>query len=234
MLVRMKRAKIKKTITSTPSSDPVTNPAPTPTPTPTPTPGGKSPVNGSRRLVVMAVMIHLALVFVSLIAGVAPSTLVSSINAASSPYLRATHFGVDDTPAYITHGLPNEQPLWLVGASSASVDPDPLLPKFMGGGGADDRQQRWLGAVALLALNDQSSLIAEWLTPVLQGIVASGDSNPSGDPGITLVRVIREPTLISSAETDDAPPPYAARIVGVDPITLVQSREDRLTATARP
>ena len=147
---------------------------------------------------------HLFLVATSFLSTVSPSGLASQILAIGNPYLRATHSGADDRPVYLAHGNPDEQPLRL------KVDGNGLLPDTIAGAGSDDRQQRWLATVALLAQQEQPSLVAELILPVIkrppfpeQTVANNGQ----------IVRLIREPTILSDMLDDQAPPIYEAKIV---------------------
>lgn len=114
------------------------------------------------RSIALLIVSHFFWVTTSLLSTVSPSGFVSQILAIGNPYLRATHSGVDARPVYLAHGDPNEQPLrW-------KVNDNELLPDTIAGAGSDDRQQRWLATVALLAEQEQPSLVAELVLPVLQ------------------------------------------------------------------
>lgn len=174
---------------------------------------------------VLFIMGHLFLVATSLLSTVSPSGWMSQILAVGNPYLRATHFGVDARPVYLAHGNPNEQPLRL-----RVNDDEELLPNTIAGAGSDDRQQRWLATVGLLAEQEQPSLVAELVMPVLQRTQWQRPSDAIQDP---MVRLIREPTILSDVLDDQAPPLYEAKIINNQgEIAVVRLLPPRLTATA--
>lgn len=176
------------------------------------------------RVIVILVLGHLLLVATSLLSTVSPSGLVSQILAIGNPYLRATHAGVDARPVYLAHGKPDEQPLRL------QIDEDRLMPPTITGAGSDDRQQRWLATVALLAEREQPSLLAELVLPILKRPKASESAKSFNGSKLSL---IREPTILSDVLEDQAPPIYEARIIESEgTIAVVRLLPSRLTAIA--
>ncbi|WP_404305686.1 hypothetical protein [Neorhodopirellula lusitana] len=192
------------------------------------------------RCLVLLVLVHLFLVWVSLCSSVQPSQWASSVLQIGHAYLQATHFGVDGRPVYLAHGKPEEQSLRL------QLDGVSLLPERLAGAGADDRQQRWLSTARLLATEEQPSLVAELilglmrhqtsgsddLASELMSSVDLQDGQKDGQP--VVVSLLREPTILSSVLDDQQPPAYQARVV-VDEgrVALVRLLPERLTATAR-
>ncbi|MEM6978836.1 MAG: hypothetical protein AAF539_04145 [Planctomycetota bacterium] len=172
---------------------------------------------------------HLALILLAMLCQVSPSTTASAILAICRPYWQATHFGIEEAPVFLASGDVIEQPLALAISDPSFNDAEPLLPMVIGGSGPDDRQQRFLRAMAALVEADQSSLIAEWLLPLINTSTVAPTSSQE-----TVVTLLREPTLLSTIEDDEAQPPYQARIIfNGESIGLVQLRSPRLTATAQ-
>lgn len=184
-----------------------------------------------QKMLTLAVMVHLLALAVGSIAARDPSQTVSELSGWFGPYLQMLHFASDDRPVDLARGDAREQPLSLLvteslpddslaaGSSPAdssskalravesSLSGDGLrsaLPPVLPGAGADDRQQRWLGTLTLLADRDQPSLVAELLQPALKQ--AASPTRPA------FVRIVRHPTVLSADDSDD-PPPYEAWIM---------------------
>jgi len=193
------------------------------------TPG--SPSSTVRTWLSIWVTFHLVAIAISFTGVVEPSALHARLSSALHPYLRATHFGADDRPVYLAHGDPTEQPHRLQ-ITTSEGDPatfgsnrwrsvDSLDGEAQPGLAASDRMTRYVSTVALLAGNEQPSLIAELLLPIA-----------TNNPEVTAVRVIRLPTDLNDINTD-IETVYIARVVrGGDSVALVQLREARLSADA--
>ena len=87
-----------------------------------------------------------------------------------------------------------------------------------------DRYARWLSTAATLAENDQPSLVAELLLPVVRG-----------DESIRAIRIARQLNDLDATIEDSLPAPYMARVVRRgDSVALVQLQPERLSAMAPP
>jgi len=108
------------------------------------------------------------------------------------------------------------------------------------GTGACDRQQRWLGTIMVLAGNDQPSLVAELMLPVLEGqsdLLKQIDESSGLDSGnkssASIVELVREPTIMSSVVDDQQSAAYRARLVrSGDRVALVHVQPERLVAVS--
>ncbi|MEM1227612.1 MAG: hypothetical protein AAGJ40_18080 [Planctomycetota bacterium] len=180
-------------------------------------------VTGIHRIVTLAVLVHLVVVGMSIVSTVGQSQTTATWMMLAGPYLQATHFGLDETPIYITHGKRVDQPRTLSIERSDETRRRSLLPARWAGMGSDDRQQRMLRAVESLVDADQPSLAAHLIAPLIPPVARDGD----------IIVMRREPTLLSSAEDDTSPPPYRAHLVSKDEDwSIVQWPETRLTAAS--
>ncbi len=179
---------------------------------------------------------HFLALTVSYTSVVEPSETQGQWQQALQFYLYPTHFLADDRPIYLAHGDPSEQPHRLqVTAVNPSANPalfdlpidDPqwqtIQPPGIAGLAGNDRYSRWLSTAAILATNEQPSLVAELILSVALE-----------DPSITAVRIVRLPTELTTTAADALPPPYAAYVAKQnDVISLVQVNEPRLSTTLR-
>lgn len=211
-------------------------------------------VSVAQKTLALAAMVHLFALAIGAVAAQNPSQTVSALAGLFGPYLQVLHFGFDDQPVDLV-SVGGRQPLSLLVAatedqmprrlemasvlssetgspfdsSSESGDVWSALPAVLPGGGADDRQQRWLSTLALLSERDQPSLVAELLRPALS-LETSGEK-----PGF--VRIVRRPTILSTVD-EKAPPPYEAWVLSSDEQqdaaewTIVCRQPARLTAAA--
>jgi hypothetical protein len=179
---------------------------------------------------------HLGALTVSYTSVVEPSELQGRWQQALQFYLYPTHFLADDRPIYLAHGDVSEQPHRLqITTVKPSADPslfrlpidDPqwqtVEPPGIAGLAGNDRYSRWLSTAAILATNDQPSLVAELMLSVALK-----------DPSITAVRIVRLPTQLTTTAADALPPPYAAYVAKQnDTVALVQVNEPRLSTAVR-
>ena len=179
---------------------------------------------------------HLIAIGVSFTAVVEPSIVHQRLSDLFHPYLRPTHFSADDRPVYLTHGDSDDQPHRIqvtkqpVSGLDGSEDVDwrAVGPGETGGFAStpglavSDRVSRWLATAAMLAENDQPSMVADLLLPVV-----------TSEPGITAVRIVRYPTDLNDINTGITVP-YLARVLrSGDSVSLVQLQESRLSAQPR-
>jgi hypothetical protein len=171
----------------------------------------------------MLIMLHLFVLCVSWMASVEPSETLSTLSRYANPYLQAAHFAADEVPLAIATGGKEEQTLRLMVSDATFQKNRDMFAEPIAGGGADDRQQRFLRTIVVLTDSDQSSMIAELVQPMLPAL----ESNEE------IITVMREPTVISDAADDEASSPYQAKVIrDGDDFSLIQLRERRLTATA--
>lgn len=183
--------------------------------------------------------LHLFALLVSFAAVVEPSSLHASLQSLLRPYLQSTHFGADDRPLYFAYGDTSEQPhrLEISKRDIASADAEVLWtnPHFRsdqrqitfvsdlaGGPGlaVSDRYARWLSTAATLAENEQPSLVAELILPLVRQ-----------DESIRAIRITRLVTDLNSTIDEELPPPYIARVIREnDQVSLVQLQPERLAA----
>lgn len=191
------------------------------------------PSSTVRTWVSIWVAVHLVAIAISFTAVVEPSSLHAQLTQVLHPYLRAPHFGADDRPVYLAHGDATEQPHRLQ-ITTATGDPaslqstnwreiDPLEGQAKPGLASSDRMGRYVATIALLAGNEQPSLVAELLLPIA-----------TSNPELTVIRVVRLPTDLNEINTG-VETVYLARIVRRgESVSLVQLREARLSSEARP
>jgi hypothetical protein len=179
------------------------------------------------------VCLHLFALAISYTNVVEPSGLHAQLTQLLRPYLRATHFGADDRPVYLTHGDPLEQPHRLQ-ITTATGNPatlrenqwvtmEGLVGRAKPGLAASDRMMRYLSTVAMLAGNEQPSLAAELLLPIAVQ-----------NPEVTAIRIVRLPTDLNEINTGISTVYVAGVIRRDDSPALVQIRDARLNAEARP
>jgi hypothetical protein len=170
---------------------------------------------------------HLAALAISFTSVVEPSTLHARLAQLVHPYLRPLHFAADDRPVYLAQGDAGERPHRLqvtrdVVTDIAAVDRyrwQTVGPDASPGLAVSDRLSRWLTTAAMLAENEQPSLVAEMLLPFVQG-----------DPTIHSVRIVRLLTELSDVN-EQASSPYVARVIrDGDLITLVKLNPPRLSS----
>ena len=199
-------------------------------------PAGKGPSPTVKTWLSIWVAVHLTAIAVSFTAVVDPSSIHQRLSEVLQPYLRPTHFSADDRPVYLTHGDSDDQPHRIevtnqrVTGVEASGD---LKWRVIGpaekkgvssipGFAVSDRVARWLSTAAMLAENDQPSLVADLILPVV-----------ANQPSVQGVRIVRYPTDLNDINTGVAVP-YLARVVrGKDTVSLVQLKESRLSAQPR-
>jgi hypothetical protein len=197
---------------------------------------GEGPSTTVRTWLSIWVVVHLMAITVSFTAVVQPSSLHQRLSEVLQPYLRPTHFSADDRPVYLTHGDTDDQPHRIevttdrvTGvATSGSLKWRVIGPAQRGGFvstpglAVSDRVARWLSTAAMLAENDQPSLVADLLLPVV--------TNESSIQGVRIVRYPTDLNDINSGVTV----PYLARVVrDQDRVSLVQLKESRLSAQPR-
>ncbi|MFK8110907.1 MAG: hypothetical protein AB8B91_01820 [Rubripirellula sp.] len=184
-----------------------------------------------QRCLTVGVCFHLLAIWISFTSVVEPSSLHGQLAQSLRGYLQITHFGADDRPVYLAYGDPQEQPHRLEVATSAmsgfgsreALDWQPAGPEAVGGMAVSDRLHRWLSTAAVLAENQQSSLVAELLLPIVQA-----------DPTLTAIRIVRLPTDLSdfNAEQETVYIAHVAR--DQDRVSLVQLQPTRLNAQVLP
>lgn len=199
------------------------------------------PAEWVRTAVSIWLPVHLFALLVSFSAVVEPSSLQSRLERVLVPYLQLIGCASNQPrPFYLAHGESDEQPhrLEVTRDEIQHMDADVTWqnphfgtrdsgqitivsgPAATPGLAVSDRYQRWLSMVATLADQEQPSLVAELLLPVL-----------ASDPSIRGVRIVRIPTDLASTIDDQLPPPYVARVIGQsDRASLVQLRATRLSA----
>lgn len=203
--------------------------------------GSGIPGVGIRAAVSIWLPIHLFALLVSFSAVVEPSSVQVRFQDLFRPYLQATHFGADDRPLYLAYGDSSEQPHRLesteveITSGDADVDwqsvhfreDDVTTFSFVGGPAAtaglavSDRYGRWLSTAATLAENEQPSLVAELLVPVVRS-----------DEAIRAIRIVRMTTDLSATVEEDNYP-YVARVIrDGNRVSLVQLQPSRLSAKA--
>lgn len=190
------------------------------------------PSQGVMWVISLAIVLHLATLFLSYSAIVEPSASHTNLLDSAAPYLRSTHFAADGRPFYLAHASPDEQPHRLQYASSQDQRPveidtqtqwTTIEPAGSPGLGASDRYGRWMGLISTLAQTDQPSLAASLLLPLV-----------SADESIDAVRIIRLPTELTTGAQDAAPPVYLAKVVRErNQVNLVAIQSKRLTTYER-
>ncbi len=157
------------------------------------------------------ILLHFALIAISIIATVAPSGLQGRILDGAAWYLLPTHLSADGISIDVGRGDTVEQfhrvevgegpgESWVTWG--AGHDPSPAIESAISGGLRQARWQRYLASVAMLGENQQSALAA-WLgEPLAAELVAS-----------SAFRIVREPTLMTNVVQDSAEPPYTAAVV---------------------
>ena len=180
------------------------------------------------------VSLHLVALLISFTGVVEPSSLHAGLLSLVHPYLRATHFSADDRPVYLAHGDRDEQPHRVqitdqpISESQPSVDVDWVNtgPGELAGAtnyaglAVSDRVARWLATAAMLADNDQPSMVADLLLPLVES-----------DTNIQAIRIVRFPTDLSDINSE-IETPYVARVLrDGNSVALVQLKESRLSAT---
>lgn len=172
-------------------------------------------------------VIHLGAILVSFTGVVEPSTIHARLSQLVYPYLRPAHFSADDRPVYLAHGDAAEQPHMLQVSADEVTDASAVDsyrwrtvgPQRNAGLAVSDRVARWLSTAAMLAENEQPSLVAELLLPIVQ---RETDANA--------VRIVRLPTGLSDV-TEESQSPYVARVVREqNVVTLVQLNPARLSS----
>ena len=177
---------------------------------------------------------HLFALSLSLTATVGASSIQSRLLTVLKPYLQLTHFDADDRPVYLTHLTPSEQSHRLQFtdqrinsvdvADQGEVDWQTMEPPGYPGLAESDRYGRWLATAATLAENDQPSVTAELLAPVVRA-----------DRSIQAIRIIRISNHLNTELDDTLQPPYAARVIRRgDDVALIELQEARLSAVADP
>lgn len=198
------------------SPDPVESPATGPTP-------------AMQNCLSVWLLFHLFAILVSFTSVVEPSTIQARLASVVHPYLQAFHFAADDRPVYLAHGDSSEQPHRLQVTTSSLTDIDAVNtvswqtvgPDHYAGLAVSDRVARWLSTAATLAENDQPSLVAELLLPIVED-----------DSAVSAIRIVRWPTDLNdiNAEAESA---YVARVIrngGL--VSLVQLNPARLSSQA--
>ena len=160
-------------------------------------------ISWAMRLGALLAVTHVFVICLSMANSVGTSSLQASVLGWADLYLRPMQFSADDAPVFLASGTETDQTLRLDFQPKTQPDPVPLTSEFTPGLAADDRQQRFLASISLLAEAGQDSLVAELLVPVIADRV---------EPGGT-VTLRREPTLLTNALQDEAPPPYQARVI---------------------
>lgn len=169
---------------------------------------------------------HLLAILISFLTVVEPSSLQAGFMDLVRPYLQLTHFGADDRPIYLAHGNSDEQPhrIQVTSRPANQLQDEPgdwqdAGPIGFPGFAVSDRVHRWTTAVALLADNEQASLVAELVLPLVEQ-----------DSSVTAVRVVRLPTDLSDINAE-METPYMARVVRrPNHVTLIQMNPARLSA----
>ena len=197
---------------------------------------GKGPSTTVKTWLSIWLVVHLMAITVSFTAVVQPSSLHQSLSEVLQPYLRPTHFSADDRPVYLTHGDADDQPHRIemttdrvTGVATSDDLKWRVIGPAQGGGFAStpglavsDRVARWLSTAAMLAENDQPSLVADLILPVV-----------ANQPSIQGVRIVRYPTDLNDINAG-ATVPYLARVVrDQENVSLVQLKESRLSAQPR-
>ncbi|MCD0458838.1 hypothetical protein [Roseiconus lacunae] len=183
-------------------------------------------------LISLAVILHLAALFVSYSAIVEPSSTQGRLLETLTPYLRGTHFAADGRRFYLAHATPDEQPHRLQVASADAngqfvIDRETrwttIEPSGPSGLAASDRYAKWMTLAATLSESDQRSLAAQLLLPLVKA-----------DESIAAVRIVRLPTQLTTAEQDAMGPAYLARVVrNKNGVKLVAIESRRLTTMPR-
>ena len=196
----------------------------------------KGPSTSVKTWVSIWVVVHLMAIAVSFTAVVQPSSLHRRLSEVLQPYLRPTHFSVDDRPVYLTYGDADDQPHRIEvtnGLVTGVATSDDLKWRVIGpaqvgdiagtpGLAVSDRVARWLATAAMLAENDQPSLVADLILPVV-----------ANQPAIQGVRIVRYPTDLNDIN-EGVTVPYIARVVrDQNGVSLVQLKESRLSAQPR-
>ncbi|NND96901.1 MAG: hypothetical protein HKN47_06180 [Pirellulaceae bacterium] len=186
-----------------------------------------------RTLLTIGLLVHFAAILTTLSSSVDASQIQSSLLSLLHPYLQATHFRVDGDPIYLSHGERSEQPLRLQFAGvaqsqDASADGQTIReatqwtsvgPLGVSGMAANDRYARWMSTLVTLAENDQPSLVAEMLLPLLRN-----------NSSVYAVRIIRLPTELSTVADDALPPPFIAKVNRQgDSVSLIRLAEERMS-----
>ena len=171
---------------------------------------------------------HIFAILVSFTGVVEPSMLHANISSLLNPYLQATHFEADDRPVYLAYGDPSEQPHRLQITTDSVVDIDSADkatwesagPEPSGGMAVSDRVARWLSTAAMLADEEQPSLVAELLLPIVE-------KNRS----VAAIRILRLTTDLSEINAEPQSP-YVARVVRSEngAVSLVRLTPSRLAA----
>lgn len=207
------------------SENPVQRPAAIQVPARGPSPAVRACLSGW-------LLFHLLAITVSFTSVVEPSAIHAQLSKLVHPYLRPTHFAADDRPVYLAHGDASEQPhrLQVTTASPADFDSIDSIdtvswrtvgPNRNAGLAVSDRVARWLSTAAMLAENDQPSLVAELLLPIIED-----------DMAVTAIRIVRLPTDLSDIDAE-AESPYVARVIrSGDLVSLVQLNPARLSSPA--
>lgn len=192
-------------------------------------PPGNGPSPAIRASLSAWLLCHLFAIAVSFTSVVEPSAIHAALSALVHPYLRPAHFAADDRPVYLTHGDPLEQPhrVQVTTASIESIDSiDEVRWRSAGpvgspGFAVSDRVARWLSTAAMLAENDQPSLVAELLLPIVEH-----------DVDVNAIRIVRLPTDLNDINAE-VETPYLARVVRVaDRVSLIQLNPARLSSQA--
>ncbi|HBV63556.1 MAG TPA: hypothetical protein DEF45_11090 [Rhodopirellula sp.] len=196
----------------------------------------KGPSTSAKTWLSIWVVVHLMAIAVSFTSVVQPSSLHRRLSEVLQPYLRPTHFSVDDRPVYLTYGDADDQPHrievtrdLLTGVATSEDLKWRVIGPAQGGGIAatpglavSDRVARWLSTAAMLAENDQPSLVADLVLPVV-----------ANQPAIQGVRIVRYPTDLNDINSG-VTVPYVARVVrDQGRVSLVQLKESRLSAQPR-
>ncbi|MGI9471618.1 MAG: hypothetical protein ACR2NZ_08820 [Rubripirellula sp.] len=192
------------------------------------------PSRGVRAALSFFVTLHLFALLISFTSVVEPSSLHSQLSSLVHPYLRPTHFAADDRPVYLSHGQSDEQPHRVQVTKqpitelteSGEADWVTVGPGEQSGFAAtpglavSDRVVRWLVTAAMLAENDQPSMVADLMLPLVQN-----------DNEIQGIRIVRFPTDLSDINAENETP-YVARVIRKDDsVSLVQLNEKRLSST---
>ena len=179
------------------------------------------------RVVSTIVTIHFVLIGLSYFSTVAASTIQNRMLEAFRPYLAMMHFDADGLPLCFTTSDRSEKTHLLQQATQTRIQTDDDWnkidnPGFVGG----DRQRRWqryLASIAELGNNEQTALAA-WLVEPLA----------IANPDVKVIRIVRQPDLVTTVVDDAASPPYTAAIVREQDgsIRLLQLPPPRLAAEA--
>ncbi len=177
------------------------------------------------RVVSTIVTIHFVLIGLSYFSTVAASTIQNRMLDAFRPYLAIMHFDADGMPLCFTTSDRSEKTHLLQQATQTRTQTDDDWNKIddpgLVGGDRQRRWQRYLASIAELGNNEQTALAA-WLVEPLA----------IANPDVKVIRIVRQPDLVTTVVDDAATPPYTAAIVREQngSIRLLQLPPPRLAA----